>query len=327
MKRRELMKTSLAGALVSAGVLRTHPSHAAAKEIVYLATAMDNVFWQLVGKGVAASCTKQGYSCTVLDSRNSGSTQLKNAQEAISREPAGIVLSPSDSGTAGSVLALAKRAGIPVAIADVGADAGDYVTYVHSDNYKGGYGVGEAIAGQFKKKGWHDASYAIISISLARRIGQERTAGFRDGMKAGGFTKEATLQQMQAYTIDETFKYTQDIITSYPDVRCVYIEISDAALGGLNAIRGAKKKDDILLATFDGNRPVFVDYLKSGEVAAIGMQMPFILGQDAADALFTFLGGGKVDKETILPVVVATPDNLASLRPVIQEKVLAQNAG
>ncbi len=66
MNRRELMKASLAGVLVSSGTLSARPSFAASKEGVDRATAKDNVFWRLVGKGVEASCKQQGYSYTIL---------------------------------------------------------------------------------------------------------------------------------------------------------------------------------------------------------------------------------------------------------------------
>ena len=51
----------------------------------------------------------------------------------------GIVISPTDSKTAPEVLELASKAGVPVVIADVGTNGGDYVTYVKSDNYRGAY--------------------------------------------------------------------------------------------------------------------------------------------------------------------------------------------
>ena len=196
------------------------PARAAeTKEIVYLTPGLDLPFWRYLSKGIEAEAKKAGYSYTALDSHNSAETQLKNAQDAIARGVAGIAISPTDSSTAPSVLALAARAKIPVVVADIGTNSGEYVSFIISDNYQGAFGVGEALAAAMKEKGWKDGSVGLITISQARKNGQARTAGFRDAMKKAGITKEAGLQQMQSYTADETFKFTQDMLTANPNMR------------------------------------------------------------------------------------------------------------
>ncbi len=127
------------------------------------------------------------------------------------------------------MLALAKKAGVPVVIGDIGTNSGDYASFIISDNYKGAHDVGTALAAAMKKKGWEKGSVAIVAISQARKNGQARTKGFLDGMKEGGFEgTQAALQQMQSYTADETFKFTQDILTANPELRGLFIQ-TDAA--------------------------------------------------------------------------------------------------
>ncbi len=49
-------------------------------------------------------------------------------------------------------------------------------------------------------------------------------------MDEGGVkTKEAGLQQMQSYTADETFKFTQDMLTANPDMRGLFIQTDQPA--------------------------------------------------------------------------------------------------
>ncbi|MFX8930066.1 substrate-binding domain-containing protein, partial [Acinetobacter baumannii] len=83
----------------------------------------------------------------------------------------GIVISPTDSKTAPDVLKAASAAGVPVVIADIGTTAGDYVSYVKSDNYRGAHDVGEALALAMKEHGYAADSYAMVTISLARKNG------------------------------------------------------------------------------------------------------------------------------------------------------------
>src|SRR6185312_14648584 len=117
MNRRHLI-SAVAALAVAAGLSFAGPAHAATKEIVYLTPGLDLPFWRYLSKGIEAEAKKEGYSYTALDSHNSAQTQLKNAQDAIARGVAGIAISPTDSSTAPSVLALAARAKIPAVVAD-----------------------------------------------------------------------------------------------------------------------------------------------------------------------------------------------------------------
>src|SRR5262252_10301156 len=83
---------------------------ASAKDIVYLTPGLDLPFWRYLSKGIESVAKEKGYSYQALDSHNSAQTQLQNAQDAIARKVAGIIISPTDSSTAPSVLALAKAA-------------------------------------------------------------------------------------------------------------------------------------------------------------------------------------------------------------------------
>ena len=145
LSRRGLI--SVVSALAATTIGFAAPARAAdTKEIVYLTPGLDLPFWRYLSKGIEAEAKKAGYSYTALDSHNSAETQLKNAQDAIARGVAGIAISPTDSSTAPSVLALAARAKIPVVVADIGTNSGDYVSFIISDNYQGAFGVGEALA-------------------------------------------------------------------------------------------------------------------------------------------------------------------------------------
>ena len=312
----------LASAAVVAGIGfgAVGSAAAAGKEIVYLTPGLDLPFWRYLSNGVKAAAEKEGYTFAAYDSHNSADTQLKNAQDAIARSVSGIVISPTDSSTAPSVLLLAKRAGIPVVVADIGTNSGEYVSFIISDNKEGAHGVGQALAAAMKDKGWQGGSVGLITISQARKNGQARTAGFREAMKEAGITKEAGLQQMQSYTADETYKFTQDMLTANPDMKGLWIQTDQPALGALRAIKAAHKEGTLLVAAFDGI-PDFVDLLKSGEIVASGMQQPYLMGQRSGEALVSFLKGGKPEKEILVPIVVATSKNIDEILPTIKTTV------
>ncbi len=322
MKRRSLLTLVAAAALASGLTALGAPARAAEKEIVYLTPGLDLPFWRYLSKGVEAAAKKEGYTYQALDSANNAQTQLRNAQDAIARKVAGIVISPTDSSTAPSVLQLAKEANIPVVIADIGTNSGDYVSFIISDNYEGANGVGKALAEAMKKKGWQGGSVGIVSISQARKNGQARTKGFRDALTAAGITKDAGLQQMQSYTADETFKFTQDMLTANPDMRGMFIQTDQPAIGALRAIRAARRQGEVLVAAFDGI-PDFVDLLKKGEIVVSGMQQPYLMGVRSGEAILEHLKGGKPQKEILVPILVVTSENIEKLLPTVKETVFA----
>jgi ribose transport system substrate-binding protein len=323
MNRRVLVSTMAAiAATVGVGLGGVNSAWADSKEIVYLTPGLDLPFWRYLSKGIEAAAKKNGYAYQALDSHNSAETQLKNAQDAIARGVAGIAISPTDSSTAPSVLALAARAHIPVVVADIGTNSGEYVSFVISDNKEGAHGVGQALAQALKDKGWADGSIGLITISQARKNGQARTGGFRDAMKEAGITKEAGLQQMQSYTADETFKFTQDMLTANPNMRGMFIQTDQPTIGALRAIKAAHREGTLLVAAFDGI-PDFVGLLKKGEIVASGMQQPYLMGEKSGEALLTALAGGKPDKEILVPIVIATSKNIDQILPTIKQTVFA----
>ncbi len=322
MERRTFLKFS-AALVAGAGVSGLHPAFAAGKDIVYLTPGLDLPFWRYLSKGIEATVKEKGFGFQALDSHNSAQNQLQNAQDSIARGVAGIVISPTDSSTAPSVLALAKRANIPVVIGDIGTNSGDYSSFIISDNYRGAHDVGVDLAKALKKKGWENGSVGIVAISQARKNGQARTKGFLDGLKEGGFTgKEAGMQQMQSYTADETFKFTQDLLTAHPDMRGLFVQTDQPAIGALRAIKAARRDGEVLLAAFDGI-PEFVDLLKSGQIVVSGMQQPYLMGVRSAEALLETLDGKTPEKEITVPILAVTSENIEKELPTVKKTVFA----
>ncbi len=318
--RRSILPVLAAAALVAAAPL---PASAQSQgEIVYLTPGLDLPFWRYLSKGVEKAATDAGYAFQAFDSRNSAQVQRQNAQDAIARGVAGIVISPTDSSTAPGILELAQQAGIPVVIADIGTNSGEYVSFIISDNYEGAHGTGEALAAAMQERGWEDGSVGLVTISQARKNGQERTAGFRSAMEEAGITREAGLQQMQSYTADETFRFTQDMLTANPDMRAMFIQTDQPAIGALRAIRAARRDGEVLVAAFDGI-PDFVDLLKSGDIVASGMQQPYLMGVRSGEAMIEHLNGGTPEKEILVPILVVTSENIEELLPTVRETVFA----
>jgi ABC-type sugar transport system substrate-binding protein len=323
---RAKMRMKLIGAAILAAMALTlaGPAHAQQKErhFAYLTPGLDLPFWRYLAVGISDEAKKHNATVTDYDSHNDAATQLKNAQDAIARNVDGILISPTDSSTAPSVLGLAEKANIPVVIADIGTVSGNYVSFIISDNERGAHDTGVALAAALKDHHWDQGPVGLVTISLARNNGKARTKGFRDAMKENGDIKEVALDQMQRYTADETFKYVQDMLTAHPDLHAIFVQTDTPTLGAVRAIQLAHREDSVLLAAYDGV-PEFIDLIRQGKIVASGMQQPYLMGVRSAQAMFDHLDGKTPDKEILVPIIVVSQKNLDEVLPTITQTVFA----
>ena len=154
-----------------------------------------------------------------------------------------------------------------------------------------------------------------------RNNGKLRTAGFRAALQEGGI-KECALEQMQNYTANETFKYTQDMLTANPNMKGMFIETDQPTMGALRAIKAARREGSVLVAGFDGI-PEFVELLKQGQIVASGMQQPYLMGVRSGEALLKHIKGEQVEKQILVPILIVTSKNVDELLPTIKETVFA----
>ncbi|GGX35129.1 substrate-binding domain-containing protein [Undibacterium squillarum] len=290
------------------------------KTIFYITPGLDLPFWRTLGMGVASIAANNGYQYKVLDSTNSDAKQSANIEQAIREQAAGIVLSPTDSKSAQAVLELTSRARIPVVIADIGSNGGEFVSYVKSDNYRGAFTVGEIVAAALKEKRLSNPQFALCTIALSRKNGQDRTNGFLDAMKEAGYTNMVALRQMQSYTREETYQFVKEILRDHPKVAALFIEVDKPTLGALAALKDLRKLKEVIVGSYDGI-PEFVDHLKSGNLVAVGMQQPFLMGTQSAEILIGAIHGRKQAKQVMVPVLNATSKNIAEWLPVAEKTV------
>ena len=288
--------------------------------IAYMTPALSVPFWKDIADGIQQEVDKAGnVKLIVSDSRLSAETQLKNAQDLITARVNAIIISPTDSASCPAVLEIAKKAKVPVVICDIGTDSGDYSAFVISDNYGGANAAGKYLVAQMKKKGLKGSEVAIITISLARQNGRDRTEGFKAALKENG-SKVVGLLECKAYTRSESMNFAQDLLTAHPKLVGFFTEHDEANLGALPAIENSGKSGQIIHVGFDGS-PEAVQAIKDGKLAAASMQQPVLMGRNAYSAVSAILNGKKVEKKVIVPTILVTGENVSQMEPTLNDTV------
>lgn len=296
--------------------------------IAYLTPGLNVPFWKYLSDGIkqqAARETEATVEVTDYDSRNDAGTQLQNAQDAITGGVDLIIISPTDSSSAPTVLELAADNDVPVVIADIGTDEGEYVSFVISTNEQGAYEAGQVLIDKMAEAGFEGAGVVMITISQARINGQNRTRGIERAVDKGG-SEIVQFLESQDYTRAEAQTQASDLLTANPDARGFFTQHDEAALGALTGIEASGRADEIVFASFDGS-PESVALLKEGRLAAASMQQPVLMGRLAMEVALKHLRGEAVEKETEVPTILVTPENVEELEAQLADTVFPVEGG
>ena len=308
-------------------ILMLNPApDAAAQErtLAYLVPDIRITFWDIMARGIQQKATELGYELSVHSADNLARRELEATVAAIDSGVDGIILSPTQSSAAVTVLKLAEQAGIPVVISDIGAKSDNYVSYIESDNDQGAYDLGELLVAALDEKGWMDGTVGIVAIPQKRANGKARTEGFLRALEEHGVSTAGIYQQAD-FSYRETYEFSRRLIQDNPQLRAIWLQGSNRYRGALDAIWESGKTGQILLICFDAE-PEFLAMIRSGDLVAAGMQQPFLMGETAVEAMHRHLSGAPVEKVQRLPVLPVHRSNLEQLLPTIQRNVLGNRS-
>ena len=290
------------------------------KKIIYLNTNIEIPFWKIMSNGIQDVTKESNYSFEVYSAENSAKKELELTIKAVKEKVSGIIVSPSNSSACVTILEIAKNANIPVVISDIGTDAGEYISYISSNNKLGAYNVGKILVKQMLEKNWENGKVGIVAIPQKRLNGQERTAGFLKALNEHNI-KGVGIKQLKLWTEEETYQHTKEFIQDFPDLRAIWLQTSNLYASALKAIRDMNKENEILLIAFDAE-PEFLELIPKGTIIGSGMQQPYLMGQVAAQTLIKYLKGQKVEKNIQIPILTISTENINSKLPLINKNVL-----
>ena len=290
------------------------------KKIAYIVSDTTIPYWDIMSRGIKNSAENLGYEVEIYNSFNDPKTELENTIKAINENVSAIIVSPNNSSSCSTILKLSKKANIPVIISDIGADSGEYLSYISSDNKKGAYDIGKILAEKISTLKIENPKVAIISIPQKRLNGQERTSGFIKAMNESAI-KNTNLKQQVTFSKEETYNFTKDLLNENSDLTAIWLQGSDKYQAALDAIYESDKKDKVLLLTFDAE-PEFLELISNDTLIASAMQQPFLMGEKAVVTLHKYFNNEKVEKNYKLPVLTISKENIKENLSLIKRNVL-----
>jgi ribose transport system substrate-binding protein len=271
-------------------------------------------FWKSIHAGAdkaASEYAAQGTNVEVIwkgplreDEREG---QIQVVEGFISQGISGIVLAPLDDRALIRPVEEAKRAGIPTVIIDSGLQSDQIVSFVATDNFKGGTlaadRMGELLAGKGK--------ILILRYQEGSASTEQREAGFMQQIKTKFPAIEVISSNQYAGPTRDTAKAaSENLLNRFGnDIQGVFTPNESSTTGMLLALQDMKLAGKVVFVGFDSS-PSFTAAMRAKQMNGTVLQSPFNMGYLGVKTMVENLLGQPVEKRIDTGVVLVTPDNL-----------------
>jgi len=267
-------------------------------------------FWKSVHFGAQTAANELGnvdiiWRGPVVES-DTGS-QIEVVKNMITQRLDGIVLAPNQKGGLVDAVDEAIAEGIPVVIFDSGLDEGpEIVSYVATDNYKGGQLAAQQMAEAIGEKG----NVILLRYMAGSESTEQREQGFLDGIAEFPDIKVVSSDQRGGdNTTASKAKVDQLLQIHGQNLSGIFAVCEPNANGTLEALRSAGVNGKVKLIAFDPS-DALIEALGDGSCSGIVLQDPVEMGYQAVMTLVGALNGEEADDFISTGEYVATPENM-----------------
>ncbi|MEM9367151.1 MAG: substrate-binding domain-containing protein [Planctomycetota bacterium] len=268
-----------------------------------------HIFWQSVRHGAEQAGEEVGAKITFRGParENNRDEQINIVQGFLNAQVDGIVLAPLDADALVRPVEEAGRGGVPVVIFDSGlnADPRDFVSYVATDNFRGGELAAQAMATALKEKG----NVIVLRYSKGSESTYQREEGFLAEIARYPKITVLSSDQYAGTTTESAVDKAQAVLNRYgKDVDGIFAVCEPNAEGVLRALKDRGLAGSVKFVAFDSSESLR-EALSAEEVTAIVLQDPVRMGYLAVKTMAAHLEGQEVEEYIDTGVFVATAEN------------------
>ena len=317
MRRIVLLLVALS-VLNMVGCTKPNGSSGGAKKltIAVIPKGTTHEFWKSIHAGsnkAARELSAQGTEVEVIwkgplreDDREQ---QIQVVEGFTTQGISGIVLAPLDDRALVRPVEEAKRAAVPTVIIDSGLQTDSIVSFVATDNFKGGVLAADRLGQLLNGKG----KVLLLRYAEGSASTTEREAGFLSEMKAKFPEIElVSTDQYAGATRDTAKRASENLLNRFgDDVQGIFTPNESSTAGMLLALQDINKAGKISFVGFDASQ-AFIDAMRAGQLHGIVVQNPFNMGYLGVRTMVDHLLGKAVEKKIDTGVMLVTKDNLES---------------
>jgi ribose transport system substrate-binding protein len=235
--------------------------------------------------------------------------QIQVVEGFLSQGVSGIVLAPLDNKALVRPVEEAKGASIPTVIIDSALDSSQIVSFVATDNLKGGMLAADHMGALLQGKG----KVLLLRYQEGSASTQDREDGFLNRLKSAYPGIEVISGDQYAGATRETaYRASQNLLNRYQnDVQGVFTPNESSTAGMLLALQDINKAGKIKLVGFDAAAG-FIDAMHKKQLDGIIVQDPFKMGYLSVKTMVDHLQGKPVEPRIDTGVYLITSDDVDS---------------
>jgi ribose transport system substrate-binding protein len=233
--------------------------------------------------------------------------QVQVVEGFTSQGVSGIVLAPLDNRALVRPVEEAKAAGVPTVIFDSGLESDQIVSFVATDNYKGGELCAERLGSLLGGKG----KVLLLRYQEGSASTTEREKGFSDKIKSAYPCITLVSSDQYAGATRETAKRTsENLLNRYGnELAGIFTPNESSTDGMLLALQDIAKAGKIRLVGFDASKSL-LEAMRAKQLDGVAVQNPMKMGYLGVKTMIAHLKNQPVEKRIDTGVSLVTPENM-----------------
>ena len=310
-----LLSGAACAPLILAGCNKSasQPATSSTLTIAMIPKGTTHTFWQSIHAGANRAAKELGVEVIWRgplreDDRDS---QVSEVEGFISRGVSGIVLAPLDEAALVGPVNDAMSKKIPVVIFDSGLKGDNYVSFVATDNVKGGQLGGERLVEAMGGKG----KVVLLRYAEGHDSTTKREEGFLAAVKAHPTVQIISSNQFVGTDVEEAYKRTESILSSYrkPDgslsIDGIFCANESSSFAAMRVLKDNGWAGKLHFVGFDSSDNL-VKGLQDGTLDGLVLQDPVKMGYLAIKTLVAHIRGEPIERRIDTGVQVATRENM-----------------
>ncbi len=233
--------------------------------------------------------------------------QVQVVEGFVSQGVDGMILAPLDDRALVRPVEEGLKAGVPTVIIDSGLQTDSIVSFVATDNYKGGELSADRIAELLSGKG----KVLVLRYAEGSASTTERERGFLDKMKSAHPGIVIVSSDQYAGTTRETAKRAaENLLNRFGgDLQGVFTANESSTVGMLLALQDMGRAGKIRFVGFDAST-LLVNAMRAKQLDGVAVQNPMKMGYLGVKTMLAHIRKQPVEKRIDTGVTMVTPDNL-----------------
>jgi ribose transport system substrate-binding protein len=265
-------------------------------------------FWKAIHAGAKTAGDELGVEIIWKgplkeDDRND---QIQIVETMINAGVDAIVLTPLDDRALMPPVAEAKSRGIPTVIFNTALGGSDFISYIATDNWKGGVLAAERIGSLLNGRG----KLILIRIIEGIEGNRQREEGFLTTIRSK-FPEMVVLSDNQyaGITTETAYQTTENLLARFPDVEAIFTPNESTTFGCLRALQDHGLAGKVIHVGFDSSKKL-IEALEKREIMGLVLQDPIRMGYDSVRTAVECLRGAPFESRIDTGVYLATPENM-----------------